>query len=126
MSIDWLLDLERSIDGGREIYACPGAGRNQWVMGKTTEELKKVAKRAADSKKLTVSIVRLIPKNDAVAGDFFLVPIKIDDPGARGEPQIQWSTVDTKEAGEMMRDVRHGPSPFFGMQVVESVNPEGT
>ena len=125
MSIDFLFELERAIDGGRTIYACPGPGRNQWVTGKSVDELKKTAQRAADQKKLAVSIVRLIPKNDAVAGDLFLVPTNIGDPGARGEPVIQWSAVETKEAADMMKDVRKGPAPFFGMQVEETVNPAG-
>jgi len=123
MSIDWLMDLERDIDNGKDVYACVGVGRNQWSFGKTVEDLKKVAKRAADNRKLPVNVMRLISKHDAISGDLFLVPTKIGDPGNRGEPQIEWSTVETKEAAEMMRDVRHGPSPFFGVQVVESVAP---
>lgn len=123
MSIDFLLELERSIDSGREVFACPGVARNQWHIEKSVEELKKFAKRAADNRKRAVSIVRLIPKDDAIAGDLFLVPTRIGDLGVRGETQIQWSTVETKEAAEMMRDVRHGPSPYFGMQVVTEVEP---
>ena len=123
MSIDWLFDLERAVDGGREVFACPGVGKNQWVIGKSVDELKKTAQRAADLKKLPVSIVRLVPKMDAVAGDLFLVPVKIGDPGPRGEPQIEWKPFETREAGENMRDVRHGPSPFFGMQVETTVDP---
>lgn len=123
MSIDFLYELERVIDGGRVVYACPGPGRNQWVTGKTIEELQKTAQRAADTKKMAVNIVRLIPKNDAVTGDLFLVPTSVGDPGARGEPVIQWSTVETREAADMMKDVRKGPSPFFGMQIEETVNP---
>ena len=121
MSIDYLMDLERAIEGGREVYACPGVARNQWHIEKSADELRKFAKRAADNRKRSVSIVRLIPKDDAIAGDLFLVPTRIGDLGVRGEPQIQWSTVETKEAAEMMRDVRHGPSPYFGMQSVEDV-----
>ena len=124
MSIDWINDLERAIDSGREVFACPGVSRNQWMIGKSVEELKKFAKRAADNRKMPVQIVRLINKQDAIAGDLFLVPTKIDDPGPRGEPQVQWSTVETKEAAEMMRDVRQGPSPFFAMQSATTVNPE--
>lgn len=123
MSIDFLMDLERVIDNGKEVYACPGVSRNQWIIGKPLEELRKSAKRTADHKKLPVNIVRLISKGDAIAGDLYLVPTTIGEPGARGEPQIQWSTVETREAAEMMRDVKHGPSPFFGMQVEESVAP---
>lgn len=124
MSIDWLNDLERAVDSGREVFACPGVSRNQWMVGKSVDELKKFAKRAADNRKMSVQIVRLINRQDAIAGDLFLVPTKIDDPGPRGEPQVQWSTVETKEAAEMMRDVRQGPSPFFAMQNVTTVNPE--
>lgn len=123
MSIDWLFDLERDIDHGKEIFACPSLARNQWVIGKPLEELQRMAKRVADHNKLPVNIVRLVGKHEAIAGDLFLVPTNIGDPGARGEPQIQWKTIETKEAAEMMRDVRRGPSPFFGMQVFETVEP---
>ena len=124
MSIDWLFDLERMIDSGREVFATPGISRNQWVIGKTVEELKKMAKRSADNRKIGVAIVRLISKHDAIAGDLFLVPTQIGEPGTRGEPQIKWSTVETKEAAEMMRDVRYGPAPYFGLQTEIVVEPE--
>ena len=123
MSIDFLFELERAIEGGREVFACPGLGRNQWVVGKNVEELRKTAKRAADSRKMAVNIVRLIAKNETIAGDLFLVPVQIGEPGTRGEPQIQWSTVETREAAELMKDVRKGPPPYFGMQVEETVQP---
>ncbi len=121
MSIDYLLELERAIDSGKEVYACPGVARNQYHIDRSVDELRKFAKRAADNRKRSVSIVRLIPKDDAIAGDLFLVPTRIGDLGVRGETQIQWSTVETKEAAEMMRDVRYGPSPYFGMQVMEEI-----
>lgn len=125
MSIDWLLDLERGIDGGKEVFACPGTGRNQWIIGKPVEELKKIARRAAEHKKMPVNIVRLVSKHEAVSGDLFLVPTEIGKPGGRGEPMIEWSSVETREAAEMMRNVRHGPSPYFAMQVQETVSPGG-
>lgn len=124
MSIDYLSDLERAIDSGRDVFACPGVGRNQWVMGKSIEELKRIAYRSAVNRKLPVQIVRLISKQEAIAGDMFLVPRTIGEPGPRGEPSIEWSTVETKEAAEMMRDVRHGPAPYFAMQTQETVNPD--
>ena len=123
MSIDFLFELERAVEGGREVFACPGLGRNQWVVGKTVDELRKTAKRAADSRKMAVNIVRLIGKNEAIAGDLFLVPVQIGEPGVRGEPVIQWSTVETREAAELMKDVRKGPPPYFGMQVEETIQP---
>lgn len=123
MSIDWLLDLERAVDAGRELYATPGVGKNQWVVAKSIEDLQKIAQRAANLKKMPVNIVRLVPKTDAITGDMFLVPVRISDPGPRGEPQIEWKPFETREAAENMRDVRHGPSPFFGMQAVATVEP---
>lgn len=124
MSIDYLFDIERDVDNGKELFACPSIGRNQWLIAPQIDDLKRQAQRAADHKKMAVSIVRIISRHDAIAGDLFLVPTKIGDPGPRGESQIEWSTVETKEAAEMMRDVRHGPSPFFGMQVETKVEPQ--
>ncbi|RMG42822.1 MAG: hypothetical protein D6719_05365 [Candidatus Dadabacteria bacterium] len=123
MSIDWIFDLERDIDNGQEVLACPGLSRNQWYIGKPYDELKQLAQRVANHKKMTVNIVRLVSHHDAIAGDLFLVPTKIGEPGARGEPHIEWSTVETKEAAEMMRDLRQGPAPFFAMQQQETVDP---
>jgi hypothetical protein len=121
MSIDWLLDVERALENGKEIFACPGAGRNQWQLSKAIDDLRKVAQRAADTKKMSVNIVRLALRQDAVAGDLFLVPTAIEEAGPRGEPNVKWSTVETREAAEMMRDVKHGPCPFFAMQVEETI-----
>ncbi len=126
MSIDFLFELERTIESGREVFACPGLGRNQWIIGRSVEELRKMAKRSADSRKMQVSIVRLIAKNEAISGDLYLVPTQIGEPGSRGEPQIQWSTVETKEAAELMKDVRKGPPPYFGMQIEETIEPHTT
>lgn len=123
MTIDWLLDIERAIDGGREILACISAGQNEWVVGRPLDDLRKVAKRVSEAKKSSVPIVKLVSKDDTLTGDLFLVPTRIEQPGVRGEPQIKWSVVDTKEAAEMMRDVRHGPAPFFGMQTQETIQP---
>ena len=123
MSIDWLLDLEREINFGKDFFACPGPGRNQWVVSRSMDELRPIARRTAELKKLAVSIVRLTTPHEAVSGENFLVPTRIDETGARGEPQIQWSTVETREAAELMRDLRKGGSPYFGMQVQETVEP---
>lgn len=121
MSIDYLMELERAIENGKTIFACPGVSRNQWVISKNLDEVKKAAKRVADTQKLPVNIVRLVGKHEALAGDLFLVPTQINEPGARGEPQVAWKPVETREAAEMMRDVRHGPAPFFAMQIEEVV-----
>lgn len=124
MSIDWILELERAIENGKTVYACPGVSRNQWVVSRSIDDLRKVAKRAADMKKMAVNIVQLVSKHDTVPGDLYLVPTSIGEPGPRGEPVVQWSTVETREAADMMKDVKHGPAPFFGMQVQVTVEPE--
>ncbi len=121
MSIDWLMELERALENGKDVFACPSVGRSSWQISKSVDELRKIAQKAADMKKISVNIVRLVPKQDATAGDLFLVPTGIDETGPRGEPNIRWSTVETREAAEMMRDVRHGPCPFFAMQVEEVI-----
>lgn len=123
MSIDYLWDLEREISYGKDYYACQGLGRNQWVIKRSVDELRVIAARASEQRKLAVSIVRLVPPAEVVAGEYYLVPIKIGDPGNRGEPQIEWSTVETREAAELMRDLKNGPSPYFGMQVQETMEP---
>ena len=122
MSIDWLMELERALENGKDVFACPSVGRSSWQISKSVEELRKIAQKSADMKKVAVNIVRLVPKQDATAGDLFLVPTGIDESGPRGEPNIRWSTVETREAAEMMRDVRHGPCPFFAMQIEEVVD----
>lgn len=123
MSIDYLNDLERAIENGRDVYACPGIGRNQYMIAKSMDELRKVAKRVADTQKAPTNIVRLVPRSEAIAGDLYLVPISVEEPGPRGEPQIKWRPVETKEAADMMRDVRNGPAPYFAMQVQETIEP---
>jgi hypothetical protein len=123
MSIDWLHEIEQDIDNGKEILACPGMARNQWIIDKPLDELKKLAKRAADNRKMTTKVVRLISKHDTLVGHSFLVPTRINEPGSRGEPNIDWAIVETKEAAEMMRDVRRGSSPYFGMEEVEVLEP---
>ena len=123
MTIDYLFDLERDLTNGKEYFACPGLGRNQWMIAETLEELERQSLRTANQKKIPVNVVRLVSKHDAMAGDLFLVPTKIGEPGPRGEALIEWSVVETKEASEMMRDVRHGPAPFFAMQVEKVVEP---
>lgn len=126
MSIDWLFDLEREVDNGKVIYVCPSVGRSNYAISRSQDDLRTVAQRTANHKKMTVHIYRLLRKDDTITGDLFLVPTEIGDPGNRGEPNIKWSAVDTKEAADMMRDVRHGPAPFFGMSVEEQINPADT
>ncbi|MDZ4785281.1 MAG: hypothetical protein SGJ02_04305 [bacterium] len=124
LAIDWLGELERNIEKGQIVLACPGAAEKEWIIGKPIEQLRTVARRVAEAKKISVTIVKLSPKGETLAGELFLVPTKIiETQDRRGNSQIQWSTVDTKEAAEMMRDVKYGPAPYFGMQTEEIVSP---
>lgn len=124
MSIDWLRDLERDIMYGKDFYATPAMGRNQWVISQDKNSLHNIAERTAAHKKIPVDIVRLVLPSEAVSGETFLVPVKIGAQGARGEVQIEWVAVETREASELMRDLRFGESPYFGMQKEETIVPK--
>ena len=103
MSIDWLWDLERAVETGKSYYACQAAGRNQWAIARSADELRKVAKRAASHKKLAVDIVRLVSPHE-MAGALYLVLTEIGEPEPRGESNIKLACVETKEAAEIMCD----------------------
>lgn len=123
MSIDYLEDLEVSINGGREFFACPGVQAGEWHLSQEIADLRRRAMRTANVRKFPISIYRLVNIMDTVADDSYLVVRKILDPGARGEPRFQWGLVDTRQAAEMLRDVSQGPSPYFGAVVEETVEP---
>ncbi len=123
MSIDYLEDLEKSVDNGSDLYVCPGVQSSEWEISSDIETLEKKAQRTANASKYQCHIYRLINKGDALSDDAFLVVRKILDPTAKGEPRFQWSIVDTKEAAEMMRDVSQGPSPYFGASIEKTFEP---
>jgi hypothetical protein len=89
------------------------------------QDLYRQAKMTADARKTSVDIVRLVHNADALS-NLFLVPTQVGDEGSRGDPQVQWSTVETREAAELVRDVSQGPAPFFGMEPEETIKPRGT
>ena len=121
MSLDWLLDIERAVNGGRDCFACPGVKSNHWIVSFNIENVRKEGKRTAALKRAAVNIVQLVPYRDALPDDMFLVPTKIGEGNPKDEVQVEWSTVATAEAAEMMRDMRRGEPPFFGMRIVEAV-----
>jgi hypothetical protein len=123
MSIDYLEDLEKSINNGKELYACPGVQSAEWELSGDMAALEKKAQRTANALKFDCNIYRLINKADTVSDDCYLVVRKILDPGSRGEPRFQWGIVDTREAAEMMRDVSQGPSPYFGAAIEKTFQP---
>jgi hypothetical protein len=123
MSIEFLNDLERDIEMGREVWACPGVSPKDWVFSKTgAEPLRKIAQRTANVTKMKVQIGRLGSRY-SVSAATMLVPTHIGDSGLRGEPHVKWSLVESKEAAEVLRDIRFGPSPYFAFEVEESFNP---
>ncbi len=124
MSIDYVEDLQESIIRGARKFACPGPRAGEWYLGDSIDELRPKAKRTAASNRMPTSIFRLVDKMDATTGDSFLVIKKFLEPGPRGEPNLQWSQVDTREAADMLRDVSQGPSPYFGLVVEETVAAE--
>lgn len=125
MALDYLQDLEHNIESGTAIYACPGQQSHEWHIAKSVEELRQKAQRAANARKYEVHIYRLVNVADIAPGDSFLIVRKILEPGPRGEPRLQWTLVDTKEAAELMRDVSQGPAPYFGATKEESFQPTG-
>ncbi|MCB0324616.1 MAG: hypothetical protein KDD69_13635 [Bdellovibrionales bacterium] len=124
MSIDYLEDLARAIDNGKEIFVCPGLQTNEWILSEDKEELRKKAQRTANGRKFQVNIYRLVNKMDTVAEDSYLVVRRILEASPTGVPRFQWSIVDTREAADMMRDVSQGPTPYFGAVVEETFDPE--
>ncbi len=126
MSIEFLMDLERDIELGKEVFGCQGAGVKQWVFStKGMDGLLKIAKRSANSSKMPVDIMRLGSRHGANA-TVMLVPVQIGDPGLRGEPQVKWSIVESKEAAETVRDIRHGPAPYFSVEVEDTIQPDAS
>ena len=125
MSIDYLEDLEKSVNNGKDLYCCPGVQSSEWEISTDTELLSKKAQRTANASKFHCHLYRLINKDDALSDDSYLVVRKILDPSAKGEPRFQWGIVDTKEAAEMMRDVSQGPSPYFGASIHQTFEPSG-
>ena len=123
MSIDWLEDLERSINSGHDYYACPGVHTSEWFLASTVDELRPKAQRTANARKFPASVYRLVNRMDTVSGDSYLVVRKFLEPGPRGEARMLWSLVDTRDAAEMLRDVSQGPSPYFGAVIEETVEP---
>jgi hypothetical protein len=123
MSIDWLFHLEKSLEFGKEFYACQGTGKNQWIISKDKEQLKEQAQAIAKQKGMPVSIYQLRTKSEGVQGCFYLVPLRIEESGPKGEPMVLWSLVETKDAAEMIRDLRFGPSPYFAAFEVETIKP---
>jgi hypothetical protein len=124
MSIDWLQDLERAIDNGREYFVVPGVQSNEFVISSEIETLRAKAQRTANSRKFQANVFRLVNKMDTVSDDCYLVVRKILDPSPQGDPRFQWSVVDTREAAEMMRDVSQGPTPYFGAVIEETFEPK--
>ena len=126
MSLTFLEQLEIDINNGDVYFACPGSGVNEWFISKELDKCRQRAQRTANGQKFEANIYRLVNHLDVAQGDVFLTVRKILDPGARGDANIRWILVDTREAAELLRDVSQGVTPFFGAVVEESLPPEIT
>ena len=124
MSIDYLDELSGSVERGRAVYACPAKLHNEWHVSSDLEDLRRKAQQTAEARKYEVHIYRLVDKLDATSEDMYLIVRKMSDMGPRGEQKITWSLVDTRDAAELMRDVSHGPTPYFGAMIEETFLPK--
>ena len=123
MGINFLEDLAEAVGRGTSIYVCPGPLTGRWEMHKTLEGIKQLAKRCANARKAPVKVMRLIPSTNILPENQILIPSKIGSEDEKGMANVTWSTVETVDAAETLRDVSHGPSPFFGLEPVDTVNP---
>lgn len=125
MSLDYLEEISIAIDSGTPYYACPGQTANEWYLSKSLDELRIKAQRTANSRKFEAHIYRLLNRMDTGPNDCFLICRKILEPGPRGEPHMQMTIVDTRDAAELLRDVSQGPTPYFGATIEETFQPVG-
>ena len=123
MAIDYIEELAEAIVRGQKKFACPGPRAGEWIIGTSVDELRTKAQRTAAATRMPAGIYRLVDRLDTTSGDTYLVVKKFLEPDPRGEPNIHWSQVDTREAADLLRDVSQGPSPYFGMVLEESVQP---
>jgi hypothetical protein len=121
MSYEWLLDLERAVERGKDVFACQGIRGAHWVVGKPLEELKRLAARVAEHTKSSVVIYRLAAKENAAERSTFLVPTHVGEVDGPGGPDVKWSGVEGRQGAELMRDIRHGPAPYFALDQVEMI-----
>lgn len=125
MAFDYLEELQEEVNRGVGWYVCPGKAAGEWNLAKTPEELREACQLAANVYLFEQSIYKLKDVADSGGEDRYFVCKKILEPGPRGEPNLQWMIVDTKDAAELLRDVSQGPSPYFGATEVETFQPKG-
>jgi hypothetical protein len=123
MSAECLEDLERDVELGNEVFACPQDGRNHWSFHRDQDALCKKARDVARARGVKVSVLRLIPTSDVVPGDCYLVPRTICGRDIPVLSQIEWALVESREAAELLRAVRNGPAPYFGARVEYTASP---
>jgi hypothetical protein len=123
MSMEYLVELEEDVDKGKMLYACAPHSGTEWHIASSIEEVRKKAQRTANARKMACPIFHIINKMETGEGDSFLVVKKVGEPGPKGEPHVNWTLVDTREAAETLRDVSCGPTPYFGATIEETVDP---
>lgn len=124
MSFEYIEDLANQVDDGNDIYGCPSQHSSKWFISEDLCDLRIKAQRAADVRRYDVNIYRLVNPSETVNTDSYLIVTKIGEPGLRGEANVSWTLVDTKEAAMTLRDVSQGPTPFFGAVLQETFKPQ--
>lgn len=123
MSMNYLEQLELEVLNGVVYFACECSANNEWFISEDLTRCRERAQRTANQRRLDIVVYRLVPRSDASPGDVYLAVRRILEPNAKGEPNIRWVIVDTKDAAELCRDVSLGTSPYFGAVVEDVLSP---
>ncbi|MDR2337169.1 MAG: hypothetical protein LBE20_00785 [Deltaproteobacteria bacterium] len=122
MYFDYLEELELRIESGDVIYACQGQGTHQWHIGESLEDVSNKAQLVANLKKYPMPVYQLISGSEATPESYLVVKKVVLS--SVGDPQrYDWVQVDTRQAAELVRDVAHGATPFFGLITESTIKP---
>ena len=122
MFFEFLERLERVILNEEEVYACQGVGTYQWYIEYDIDDIVAKAQATANVKKYPIPIYRISRGEDINPSESYLV-VKRVIMSAVGDFLYEWVQVDTREAAELVRDVTHGATPFFGLVTEQIVKP---
>jgi hypothetical protein len=122
MYFDYLEELELRIEGGDLVYACQGQGAHQWHIGESLEDISSKAQIVSNLKKYPMPVYQLISGSEATPESYLVVKKVVLS--SVGDPQrYDWVQVDTRQAAELVRDVAHGATPFFGLITEATIKP---
>ena len=122
MFFEFLERLDRQILSDENVYACQGFGTYQWYIEQDLDEMIEKAQATANVKKYPITIYRVSRGEDINPSESYLV-VKRVIMSVVGDFMYEWVQVDTREAAELVRDVTHGATPFFGLVTETIVKP---